>query len=49
MKGKAILIGINTDGSDAQLIRGSHHANGDFGSIGDQYAADFFHLALFSK
>jgi hypothetical protein len=47
MKGKTIFIGINTNGSDAQLIRSSHHANGDFGSIGNQYAADFFHEALF--
>ena len=43
MQGEAVFAGINADGANAQFACGTHDADGDFGTVGDEEAADGFH------
>ena len=39
-------LGKHGDAGDAQLFAGADNAQGDLAAVGDQYFADFFHVAL---
>jgi hypothetical protein len=37
---EAVDIAVDSDGLDSAFPTGTHHANGDFASVGDEDSAD---------